>query len=131
MAADDAALSAALVERLRTEAPPERPAAKPAVMWKMSIAVLAAAAAADALSSWNKRELNPVLAGSNGRFGARGLAVKSLITGGAIGGQLFLVRRNPEASKAAAIANFGMSGMFAAAAAHNMGNKAAPATLGK
>jgi len=132
--ADDAALSAApvspaLLERLRAEAPPERPEAKPARLWKASIAILAASAVADAASSWNKRELNPMLAGRDRRFGARGLAIKSLITGGAIGGQLLLVRSNRSAAKPAAIANFGMSGLFTAAAIHNMGNKKAAATL--
>lgn len=123
-AAISPALSPALVERLRGEAPPERPGAKPARLWKASIAVLVASAVADAASSWNKRELNPMLAGRDRRFGARGLAIKSLITGSAIGGQWLLVRGNRSAAKPAAIANFGMSGIFAAAAVHNVGNKA-------
>jgi hypothetical protein len=53
-----------------------------------------------------------------------------MITGGAAAAQWFMVRKNPGAGKYAAIANFGMSGVFATAAANNYGNrKAAPATL--
>ncbi|MCC7235541.1 MAG: hypothetical protein IT163_09575 [Bryobacterales bacterium] len=115
--------SPALIERLRTEEPPERPIARPGTMWKMSLAALAVSAAADALSSYGKRELNPVLSSRDGRFGGRGIAIKSLVTGSAIAGQWFLVRRAPETGRLAAIANFGMAGVFTAASVHNSRNR--------
>ncbi len=123
--------SAALVERLRTEAPPERPLAPTPRLWKASLVALAVAAAADLATSYGKRELNPALRGTDGRFGGRGIAVKSLVTGSALAGQWFLVRRSPESGRYAAIANFGMAGVFTAAAVHNTGTKrpAAAATL--
>lgn len=121
--------SAALIERLRTEAPPERPIARPGTMWKVSLAALALSAAADALSSYGKRELNPVLSSRDGRFGGRGIAIKSLVTGSAIAGQWFLVRRAPETRRLAAIANFGMAGVFTAATVHNLRNGRQPAAL--
>lgn len=121
-------LSPALVERLRTEAPPERPVARTPRLWKASLVALAVAAAADVATSLGKRELNPALRGADGRFGGRGVAVKSLVTGSAMAGQWLLIRRAPESGRYAAIANFGMAGVFSAAAIHNAGNKrAAPA----
>lgn len=121
--------SAALIERLRTEAPPERPIGRPGTMWKVSLAALAISAAADALSSYGKRELNPVLSSRDGRFGGRGIAIKSLVTGSAIAGQWFLVRRAPETRRLAAIANFGMAGVFTAASVHNLRNGRQPAAI--
>jgi len=127
-------LSPALVERLRTETPPERPLGPPNRLWKASLAALAVATAADLVTSLGKRELNPALRSADGRFGARGVAIKSLVTGSSLAGQWFLVRRSPQAAPYAAVANFGMAGVFTAAAVHNARNKAAtaaPATLAK
>ncbi|MBM3814598.1 MAG: hypothetical protein FJW20_23475 [Acidimicrobiia bacterium] len=98
--------------------------------WKASLLTLAASGAADVHSSLGRRELNPMLRSADGRFGLRGIAIKSLITGGAIGIQYLLVRKAPQSSKYAAIANFGMSAMFTRVAVHNYGNaKAAPRPL--
>ena len=87
--------------------------------------------AADLATSVGKRELNPALRGADGRFGGRGIAVKSLVTGSALAGQWLLVRRAPESGKYAAVANFGMAGVFTAAAVHNAGNKRAAAPAGR
>lgn len=122
-AVPNTAPSSALVERLRTEAPPERPMAPAPRLWKASLVALAVAAVADLATSYGKRELNPALRGSDGRFGGRGIAVKSLVTGSALAGQWFLVRRAPESGRYAAIANFGMAGVFTAVAVHNTGTK--------
>ena len=115
--------SPALVERLRTEGPPNRPVARAPRLWKVSLIALIAAAAADVATSYGKRELNPTLRGPDGRFGGRGIAVKSLVTGTALAGQYFLVKRAPESGRYATIANFGMAGVFSAAAIHNEGTK--------
>ncbi len=116
-------ISPELVARLRSEAPPSRDFHRPNRLWKTSIAVMAAASAADLLSSIGKRERNPVLRGPDGRFGARGVAIKSALTGGALVSQFFLVRRNPHAAPYAAFANFGMAGVFTSVTVHNLGNK--------
>jgi hypothetical protein len=123
--------SSALVERLRRDRPPERPVARAPRLWKASLAVLAVAAVADVVTSYGKRELNPALRSTDGRFGSRGLAIKSLVTGSALAGQWFLVRRAPESGRYAAVANFGMAGVFSAAAVHNArnGRALAPVTL--
>ncbi|MEP7362271.1 MAG: hypothetical protein ABI972_03380 [Acidobacteriota bacterium] len=120
-----AALSPALIKRLRGAAPPERPVARSPPLWKASLVAVVVAAAADVATSYGKRELNPALQGGNGRFGGRGIAIKSLVTGSALAGQWFLVRKAPESGTYAAVANFGMAGVFTAAAVHNSGNRRA------
>lgn len=119
------ALSPELLARLRSEAPPSRDIHRPRRMWKASLAVMAAASAADLLTSMGKRERNPLLQSADGRFRARGMAIKSAITGGAIASQMFLLRKNPEAAPYAAAANFALSGLFTSVAVHNLGNRRA------
>ena len=91
--------------------------------WKASVAVLLAATAADAGTSIGRRELNPMLAGPNDRFGMRGVAIKGLLTGGAIGMQYVFLRKGNGGSKAASIANFGMASVYTSAALHNRTNR--------
>jgi hypothetical protein len=93
--------------------------------WKASVAALVAATAADAGSSIGRRELNPMLAGSDGRFGMRGIAVKGFITGGALGIQYLFLHKSLGGSKAAGIANLGMASVYSSAAAHNLTNRRA------
>jgi hypothetical protein len=90
--------------------------------WKASVIALVAASAADVHSSMGRYELNPMLRSADGRFGIKGIAIKSLIAGGAIGMQYLLVRKSPQASRYAAIANLGMTAMFTKVAIHNYGN---------
>ena len=116
-------LSPELVGRLRSEAPPLSDIHKPNRLWKTSIAVMAAASAIDLLSSLGKRELNPLLRGSDGRFGARGIVLKSALTGGALVSQVLMVRKNPRAAPYAVVANIGVAGLFTSAAIHNFGNE--------
>jgi hypothetical protein len=98
-------------------------------LWKASLALLVASSAADMQSSLGRRELNPLLANAQGRFGARGIAVKALITGGALGLQWLMMRNNPAADRYAAIANFGMAGLFTSAALHNHTNQHAASAI--
>jgi hypothetical protein len=98
-------------------------------LWKASISALFAASAADVYSSLGRRELNPLLAGHDGRFGRKGIAIKSAITGGVIGAQWLLLRKNPASAKYAAVANFGMSSVLTGAAAHNLRGRAGSPAL--
>jgi len=92
-------------------------------LWKASVAAIVAATVADASSSVGRRELNPVLAGPNGQFGMRGIALKGVITGGALGMQYLFLRKGNGGDKAAAIANFGMASVYMSAALHNRTNR--------
>lgn len=87
--------------------------------WKISLMALSAAHTADAATSWNKRELNPLLSSAGGSFGIQTLAIKCAITLGSIGLQSVLLRRHPEMAKMFARLNFIESGMIGATAIHN------------
>ena len=90
-------------------------------LWKVSLAVLGAATVVDIQSSMGRRELNPLLNSSSGRFSMQGVAIKSAIVGGAIGIQYLLLRRNPTpaAYTAAAATNFAIAGVTGSIAARN------------
>src|SRR5258707_18727 len=72
-------------------------------LWKVSMAFVAAASAADAQSSLGRYELNPALRGTGGSFGVKGIALKSAITGGSLGIQWLLMRHHPEMDRLADI----------------------------
>ena len=87
-------------------------------VWIASIAALAAANVADARTSWNKSEGNSILAGSNGSFGARGVAIKGGVNGLWVVGQVIVLRRNPR-YRTLAIVNFAAASIFATLAYRN------------
>lgn len=87
--------------------------------WKLSLLVLAAANAADAATSWNKRELNPVLASSGQTFGVQTLAVKLAFVGVSVGIQGLFLHYHPEFAKKFARLNLVQAGIFGAVAVHN------------
>ena len=87
--------------------------------WWVSVAAVAAASALDIHSSWGRRELNPMLRGPHGRFGARGVAVKSSLVGASCGLQWFVLERKPRMSGALSGANAGLAAWTAGVAARN------------
>jgi hypothetical protein len=86
-------------------------------LWKWSIGVLAAANAADVMTSMGRHELNPVL--GVGQFGARATSVKISISAATIGVQYLLVRRRPQTMRKAAYINFALAGATGAVATFN------------
>lgn len=99
---------------------PEFQKAAPRTMeWKFSLLALAAAHSADAATSWNKREMNPMLSPNSGAFGVQTLVLKCAITAGSIGLQAILLRRHPGLAKMFARMNFVESGVISATAIHN------------
>lgn len=97
--------------------PSDRPHSRK--LWWASVALVVAASALDARSSWGKPELNPLLAGSGGQFGVRSLAVKSALTGGSVTAMWLILRRHPGFEKPAAATNAALAASFVAAAVHN------------
>jgi hypothetical protein len=95
-------------------------------MWAASVGVLVAASVVDAHSSWGKPEANRLLANGQGRFGGRGVALKGLLTGAAVGLQWVMVRKGPEggkkAARVAAVSNFAMAAAYGVVIRHNYGN---------
>jgi hypothetical protein len=104
--------------RIRWDAPESTPRPRSG-LWKLSVLFAAAAATADSHSSWGRLEINPALRSANGRFGLQGVAIKALITGGAIGAQYLLLRRNPKAEKYGVVTNMVMAGVLGTAAVAN------------
>jgi hypothetical protein len=86
-------------------------------LWKWSVGVLAAANAADTMTSMGRYELNPVLGA--GRFGPRATGLKIGISAAMIGAQYLILRRRPQAMRKAAFVNFAMAGATAGVAALN------------
>jgi hypothetical protein len=92
-------------------------------LWKASLAAVIAASALDAHSSWGKQEANPLLANRAGQFGTRGVAIKGVVTAGALGAQWLMLRHRPEARRVATLTNFGVAAVHGAVAAHNYRNQ--------
>lgn len=88
-------------------------------LYKWSLAASAAANTLDILSSYGKHELNPILAGADQRFNTASAVRKAGIVGGLDLLQLYMVRRNPRAMRAATIMNFVLAGVLSGIAAHN------------
>ncbi|MEO8128551.1 MAG: hypothetical protein ABJF23_07300 [Bryobacteraceae bacterium] len=86
---------------------------------RISMAVLAAATVADTASSWNRRELNPLLQGPNGRFGAKGMSLKFGLAGSVISVQWLVTRKAPQTERTFAITNLALSGLLSGVAIHN------------
>lgn len=106
------------VDELRESAPRKRSTA-----WKISAAVLGAAMAADAASSWGRREANPLVAGAGGRFGWQGAAIKGGVLGGVLATQWILSRRTPQARSAFVWTNFATAGGLSGVAIRNWRTK--------
>lgn len=88
-------------------------------VWLASAFAFGAASAFDVASSWGKREENPLLASSNGEFGAKGLAIKAAITGALIVPQIWLRKRKEFRTKLT-IVNFANAALFTGVAIHNL-----------
>jgi hypothetical protein len=87
--------------------------------WVASIGAMVAANVADAHSSWGHPERNELLRSGGGMFGARAVAIKSGITGAAIGMQWITARKVPRARPALAVANAVTAAALGHAAANN------------
>ena len=88
-------------------------------LWRVSAAVLGAVTIADMQSSVGRMEANPLLSSQNGRFTSRGVALKGLVVGGALGAQWLMIRKSPKAAPYAAGINFAAAALTGAAVVHN------------
>jgi hypothetical protein len=67
--------------------------------WKISLAPLIASQALDASSSYGMRELNPLLASSNGGFEMKATAIKLGVTGALVGVEYLVIRKYPRSTR--------------------------------
>lgn len=89
--------------------------------WAISLAPLFASEALDAASSYGMRELNPLLAGSNGGFGMKATTIKFGVVGALAGAEYFVVRKHPASAKFFTIVNWVSAGATTGLAVHNFG----------
>ena len=87
--------------------------------WAISLAPLFASEALDAASSYGMRELNPLLAGSNGGFGMKATTLKFGVVGALAGAEYFIVRKRPAAAKFFTIVNWVTAGATTGLAVRN------------
>lgn len=99
--------------------PAGRTAAKWRRQWAISLAPLVVSQSLDAASSYGMRELNPLLASSNGGFGMKATGVKFGIVGALAGAEYFLVRKYPRSAKFFTIVNWTTAGATTGLAVHN------------
>jgi hypothetical protein len=87
--------------------------------WKISLAPVVASQSLDVGSSYGMRELNPILAGPDGRFGARATGIKLGATAGLLGIEYLIVRRFPRSARVFSKINWSASIVTTGFAAHN------------
>ncbi len=88
-------------------------------LWIASLFAAGAGTSLDAASSWGKREGNPLLASSNGAFGAKGLGIKMSVAAAVLIPQICL-RKHKEMKGIFATGNFAEAAIFSGAAVHNL-----------
>lgn len=89
------------------------------MIYLASVASLIAAHVADVHSSWGRLEANPLLRSADGRFGVKGLAVKSSLVAGHLTIQALILRKWPKGRKTVAILNFALAGTVGVIAVRN------------
>ena len=89
------------------------------IIWIASIFAMTAGTAADAATSWHRRESNSLLASSNGTFGGKGLAIKGGISAGMLAPQL-IFRKHHDWHTAFSVGNFAEAGIYAGTSIHNL-----------
>jgi len=87
--------------------------------WKLSLIPLAGSQVLDVSSSWGMRELNPVLAGNDGRFGAQAATVKLGVAGAFVGVQYLIVRKFPRTARVFEKINWAGTALTFSFAVHN------------
>lgn len=117
LAADPAGEVPAPSAILSTEQPatPELPSS-----WKWSLAPLVASQALDIASSYGMRELNPLLAGSQGQFGAKATLIKVGVTAALVGAEYLIAKAHPRAAKIFTGINWSVVALTTGFAAHNV-----------
>lgn len=91
--------------------------------WKRSLLPMVATQGLDIASSYGMRELNPMLAAPDGRFGAKAATIKVGTTAAVVGIEYLIVKKWPGAARMFSKLNWGSSVLTGAFAAHNFAIK--------
>jgi hypothetical protein len=87
--------------------------------WKRSLIPLAVSQTLDITSSYGMRELNPLLAGPDGRFGPKATTIKIGTAAAAIGVEYLIVKKWPSSARTLAKLNLASSILTGTFAVHN------------
>jgi len=87
--------------------------------WKFSVLPVIATQGLDIASSYGMRELNPMLAGPDGRFGGKAATIKVGTTAAVVGIEYLIVKKWPGAARMFSKLNWGSSVLTGTFAAHN------------
>ena len=87
--------------------------------WKYSVAAVAVSQALDVTSSWSMREVNPLLANGEGRFGMKAAGIKLGTTGAILAAQYWVLKTHPGRARRIAVLNWAGTALTSAFAAHN------------
>ena len=87
--------------------------------WKRSLLAVAASQALDVASSYGLRELNPLLASSDGRFGGKAMSIKLGATGAIVALEYVLVKKYPKSARIFSKLNWASSVVTTGFAIHN------------
>ena len=87
--------------------------------WKISLAPMIAGQVMDVASSYGMREMNPMLAGPDGRFGAKGASIKLGVAAAVVGVEYLMVRKHPRSAAVLSKMNWASAVLTGSFAAHN------------
>ena len=87
--------------------------------WKISLVPLAASQVLDINSGWGRRELNPLLASSDGSFGMKGATIKIGLTAAMVGVEYVLIKKYPKTARIFSTVNWSGAAVTSSFAAHN------------
>lgn len=104
-----------------TEGSPARSSSDAAAIraWKRSLAPVVVSQSLDIASSYGMRELNPLLAGPDGRFRAKATTIKIGAAAVVVGIEYLIVRKWPSTGRVFSKLNWGSAILTGSFAAHN------------
>jgi hypothetical protein len=91
--------------------------------WKISLLPLVGSQALDAASSYGMRELNPLLASSNGGFEMKAVSIKLGATAAIVGIEYLIVRKYPRSTRVISKLNWTTGIVTTGFAVHNFAIK--------
>lgn len=91
--------------------------------WEISLVPLVSSQALDAASSYGMRELNPLLASSNGGFEMKATSIKLGVTAAIVGVEYLIVRKYPRSTRVISKLNWTSGIVTTGFAVHNFAIK--------
>jgi hypothetical protein len=91
-------------------------------LWYVTIAAAVGATTFDSASSWQKHELNPLLASSNGTFGGRAVGIKIGAAAVTLLPQ-FILRKHKDLRTGFILGNLAQTAIYSGGAIHNLNMK--------